>query len=94
MKEFLINYFWIFKLVLILICILSVVLMWKFGSHDYKKKLGVSLGEQYRRTKENDEIAKYLCGQSDLWGYIFIMSIMIMVFIFIAETIIKIVSLF
>ena len=68
--------------------------MWKFGSHDYKKKLGVSLGNQFPHTKENDEISKYLCAQSDLWGTIFIICVIAMVLIFAVETIIKFVSIF
>lgn len=95
MKEFLINNLWIIiKLLIIILCIISIFLMWKFGSHDYKKKLGVSLGKPYHHTKENDEISKYLCTQSDLWGFIFIICVIVMVFIFVVETIIKFVSIF
>lgn len=95
MKDFLINNLWtIIKLLIIILCIVSIFLVWKFGSHDYKKTLGVDLGKPYHHTKENDEISKYLIDQSDLWGSIFMICVIVMVLIFVVETIIKFVSIF
>lgn len=86
-KEFLLNYFWAVKMFIVVLFILSIVLMWKFGSYDYQKKLGVKLGKPYHRTKENDDIAKKLCSRSDGWGAVTILCAIIMIISYVAEAI-------
>lgn len=95
MKDFLINNLWIIiKLLIVILCIVSIFLVWKFGSYDYKRTLGVDLGKPYHHTKDNDKISEYLIAQSDLWGSIFIICVIVIVLIFAVETIIKFVSIF
>ena len=95
MKDFLINNLWIIiKLLIVILCIVSIFLTWKFGTHDYKKTLGVDLGKPYHHTKDNDKISEYLITQSNLWGSIFIICVIVMALIFAVETIIKFVSIF
>ncbi len=92
--NFLINCNWviIIRLSVIILFILSFFLMMKYGYFDYKKKLGVTLGQQYKHTMENDKLSKELCQKSDVWGFIVVLCVMFMVISYIIDVIKSIIS--
>lgn len=86
-KEFLIRYFWVVKLFMVVLLFLSIFMMWKICHVDFTKKLGAPLGKPYKRTKENEELAKKLSHRSDMWSFVFIICILIMCIDYISKTI-------
>lgn len=84
--QFASNWLWILKVVVTILLFVSIFMMWKICHVDFTKRLGAPLGKPYKRTKENEELAKKLSHKSDMWGFIIIICVVIMCVNFISTT--------
>lgn len=85
--QFASNWLWILKVVVTILLFVSIFMMWKICHVDFTKRLGAPLGKPYKRTKENEELAKKLSHKSDMWSFVFIICILIMCIDYISITI-------
>ena len=84
--SFMASWFWVAKVILVILFFTSLLMMWKINEIDYKKSIGVPLGKPFKPTKENKDIAKKLANKSDMWGFIAIICTIIMIVDYIMES--------